>query len=328
MVMGWTERIFDIRGDGDFNRAALDVFRFQAERCAPYREYISLVDVNPSTVDSVEKIPFLPVEFFKTHRIYCGDHNPEAVFTSSGTTGSVPSRHYVASLELYKTSYETCFRKFYGDPGSMAIFALLPGYLERSGSSLVTMVEGLVKEGTGGGFFLNEHEKMLRLMEHEASAGRKIMLIGVSFALWELAEKQKISFPGVTVIETGGMKGRRREITRAELHAILKESFGVKHIHSEYGMTELLSQAWSAGEGVFHCPGWMKILVRDMHDPLEYLPQGRTGGVNVIDLANVYSCSFISTGDLGTLLPGGGFSVEGRMAGSDIRGCNLMVSGL
>jgi hypothetical protein len=231
----------------------------------------------------------------------------------------------VADLSLYEESFTRGFRLFYGDPADWTIFALLPNYLERGGSSLVYMAEKLMAAGHGGGFFLHDHDALLRGMEAAAAEGRKILLLGVSFALWELAEKHRFTFPELTVMETGGMKGRRREITREELHGILRGSFGVDRIHSEYGMAELLSQAYSAGEGIFRCPPWMRVRVRDLHDPFETLPDGRTGGVDVIDMANRYSCSFIETQDLGQRYADGSFRIRGRIDRSEIRGCNLMV---
>lgn len=322
-----TDEIFNISTAADFPAAALDIFRFQAEHCAPYREYISHLGVDPVQVDTVGKIPFLPIEIFKSHRVYCGTDEPQTVFTSSGTTGQTPSCHYVASLPLYEESFTKGFELFYGSPQQTALFALLPNYLERSGSSLVYMADRLIRMGDGGGFFLHDHDELLRQLDKAAQDGKNILLLGVSFALWELAEKRRFNHPNLTVMETGGMKGRREEITREELHAILCDSFGVTSIHSEYGMTELLSQGYSAGDGLFRCPPWMKIIIRDTYDPLETLPNGHTGGINVIDLANLYSCSFIETQDLGVGYADGSFRILGRIDKSEIRGCNLMVAG-
>jgi hypothetical protein len=235
----------------------------------------------------------------------------------------------VADLSLYEESFTRGFGLFYGDPADWSIFALLPGYLEREGSSLVYMAEGLIRAGVSaggdGGFFLHDHRALLEAMDRAAAGGRKMLLLGVSFALWELAETHRFRYPRLTVMETGGMKGRREEITRDALHAILRESFGVAAIHSEYGMAELLSQAYSAGEGVFRSPPWMRVLTRDLYDPLDLLPPGRSGGINVIDLANVYSCSFLETQDLGAVFADGSFRVDGRIDRSEIRGCNLLI---
>lgn len=321
-----TETIFDIHDADEFRSAALKTFRFQAECCAPYREWIGYLGIDPAAVDAVEEIPFLPIETFKSHRVWsAGNRKEEKLFTSSSTTGQQPSRHHVADLALYEESFTRGFRLFYGDPAEYAIFALLPGYLEREGSSLVYMADRLIRAGEGGGFFLRDHRAMLRAMDAAAAGGKKMMLLGVSFALWELAERHRFSYPRLTVVETGGMKGQREEITREALHAILRDSFGVRAIHSEYGMAELLSQGWSSGDGVFRCPPWMRVLTRDLHDPLERLPAGRSGGIDVIDLANVYSCSFIETQDLGAVFADGSFRVDGRIDRSETRGCNLLL---
>lgn len=319
--------IFEIQNEAAFDAAVLEIFRFQAEHCPPYKEYIGYLGIHPQSVDRVEQIPFLPIEIFKSHKVYAGQNAPEIIFTSSATTGQTPSSHYVADLSVYEKSFTEGFIRFYGDPADYSIFALLPNYLERSGSSLVYMADRLIAAGEGGGFFLHDHDALVRSMEAAAAKGRKILLLGVSFALWELAEKYRFSFPNLTVMETGGMKGQREEITRDELHAILCASFGVEKIHSEYGMAELLSQAYSDGDGLFRCPPWMRIVIRDTYDPLEPLPAGRTGGVNITDLANVYSCSFIETQDLGIRYADGSFRIQGRIDKSEIRGCNLMAEG-
>ena len=244
-----------------------------------------------------------------------------------GQTALLPlrARHPVADLSLYEESFMRGYRPFYGDPAEYAIFALLPGYLEREGSSLVYMADRLIRAGEGGGFFLRDHPVLLRAMDSAAEKGKKMVLLGVSFALWELAERYRFSYPGLTVMETGGMKGRREEITRGALHAILCDSFGVPTIHSEYGMAELLSQGYSAGDGVFRCPPWMRVLTRDLYDPLERLSCGRPGGIDVIDLANRYSCSFIQTQDRGAVFADGSFRVDGRIDRSEVRGCNLLI---
>ncbi len=316
-----TKSIFSIATQADFDRVALEIFRFQAEACAPYREYLELLGVDPAAVERSEQIPFLPIELFKSHRVYCGSNPPQQIFTSSSTTGQTPSRHYVADLRIYEEAFTRSFELFYGPAEQTAIFALLPNYLERESSSLIYMVEGLIHRG-GGGFYLYDHDALLRDME--AHQGKKILL-GVSYALWDLAEEQRGALHDVIVMETGGMKGRREELPREEFHRLLCDAFGVQAIHSEYGMAELMSQAYSDGKGIFRTPSWMRVWVRDLNDPFRLLPHGATGGVNLIDLANLYSCSFLQTQDLGKLYEDGSFRILGRISGSEIRGCNLLV---
>lgn len=316
-----TKSIFSIATQADFDRMTLDVFRFQAEACAPYREYLELLGVDPAAVECPKQIPFLPIELFKSHRVYCGSNPPQQIFTSSSTTGQTPSRHYVADLRIYEEAFTRSFELFYGPAEQTAIYALLPNYLEREGSSLIYMVEGLIRRG-GGGFYLYDHDALLRDME--AHQGKKILL-GVSYALWDLAEEQRGALRDVIVMETGGMKGRREELPREEFHRLLCDAFGVQSIHSEYGMAELMSQAYSDGNGIFRTPPWMRICVRDLNDPFRLLPNGATGGVNLIDLANLYSCSFLQTQDLGKVYDDGSFRILGRISGSEIRGCNLLV---
>lgn len=316
-----TKSIFSIATQADFDRMTLEVFRFQAEACAPYREYLELLGVDPAAVECPKQIPFLPIELFKSHRVYCGSNPPQQIFTSSSTTGQTPSRHYVADLRIYEEAFTRSFELFYGPAEQTAIYALLPNYLEREGSSLIYMVEGLIRRG-GGGFYLYDHDALLRDME--AHQGKKILL-GVSYALWDLAEEQRGALHDVIVMETGGMKGRREELPREEFHRLLCDAFGVQSIHSEYGMAELMSQAYSDGNGIFRTPPWMRICVRDLNDPFRLLPNGATGGVNLIDLANLYSCSFLQTQDLGKVYDDRSFRILGRISGSEIRGCNLLV---
>ena len=316
-----TKSIFSIATQADFDRMTLEVFRFQAEACAPYREYLELLGVDPAAVECPKQIPFLPIELFKSHRVYCGSNPPQQIFTSSSTTGQTPSRHYVADLRIYEEAFTRSFELFYGPAEQTAIYALLPNYLEREGSSLIYRVEGLIRRG-GGGFYLYDHDALLRDME--AHQGKKILL-GVSYALWDLAEEQRGALHDVIVMETGGMKGRREELPREEFHRLLCDAFGVQSIHSEYGMAELMSQAYSDGNGIFRTPPWMRICVRDLNDPFRLLPNGATGGVNLIDLANFYSCSFLQTQDLGKVYDDGSFRILGRISGSEIRGCNLLV---
>ncbi|MCU0456839.1 MAG: acyltransferase [Bacteroidales bacterium] len=322
------ERIFGISGEQDFSETALEVFRFQYGGNKVYSEFLANLGTDIRGTGGIEKIPFLPAEFFRTHRIITGNHPPATVFVSSGTTGQEPSRHYVADTSVYERSFLSSFSLFYGDPSQYMIAALLPSYTERENSSLVYMMDRLIRMSSwkGSGFYRDNTTLMLLEIEKAAKAGFKVFLMGVSFALMDLAEKHSPDLKEVTVMETGGMKGRRKEITRAELHSILKKAFNVDAIHSEYGMTELLSQAYSNGEGIFRCPPWMKILIRDTQDPLTVTGQpGITGGINIIDLANIHSCSFIATGDLGKLHAGGSFEVLGRIDNSDVRGCNLLV---
>ena len=318
--------IFDCTAS-DFGPLALEVFRFQYRENATYRTFCQHLGFTPGQVDTSHRIPFLPIQFFKSHRVVSGEFSPEIIFTSSGTTGQIPSKHYVADKAIYEESFIRSFQMRYGSPDRYCILALLPSYLERGGSSLVYMVNALI-EASGhpeGGFYLHEHELLAEKLRRLDSHGTPVLLIGVSFALLDLVEKYSFQLKNTIVMETGGMKGRRKEIIRQELHSKLREGFGVDRIHSEYGMTELLSQAYSAGSGKFVCPPWMEILIRDPEDPLTLLPPGKTGGVNIIDLANLNSCSFIATQDLGKLLPDGGFEILGRYDHADLRGCNLMA---
>ena len=319
--------IFNLQNPFEFNETARSLFRYQYRNNSIYRSFVDALGISESKVYHPEQIPFLPVSFFKTHKITTGDFIEEAVFESSGTTGSESSRHYVADTGLYETSFTRGIELFYGDLSQYAVFALLPSYLERRNSSLVYMVEKIRMKSNQqmGGFFLHELETLQKQLTEAHDAGLKIMLFGVTFALLEMAEKFPVSIPGAVVFETGGMKGRRKELTRMELHEKLCSGFGVAKIHSEYGMTELLSQAWSAGDGIFRCPPWMRVLIADTNDPLSYIETGRTGGINIIDLANFHSCSFLATQDLGRVFDDGSFEVLGRFDNSDIRGCSLLA---
>lgn len=322
------QRIFSIRGDEDFNSLCYDIFRFQYETNPVCNEFSRLLRIDPSDLTSYKKIPFLPVSFFKDHEIISGkDLQIEKIFTSSGTTGTIPSRHLVSDMELYRESFSRSFRLFYGDPASYLILALLPGYLERQGSSLVYMLDCLINESkhNGSGFFLDDLKGLYEKLKNSEFDRRKTILFGASYALLDFAEKFPIDLSGAIIMETGGMKGRRKEMIREELHEVLCRRFNVEKIHSEYGMTELLSQAYSQGNGIYRTPPWMKVLIRDTNDPLSYLPAGQTGGINIIDLANIHSCSFIATQDLGRLHEDGSFEVLGRFDDSDVRGCNLLV---
>lgn len=316
------DRILAIDDRASFEAAALDLFRFQAERCEPYRRYIGLLGIDPADVVRVEDIPFLPIELFKSEAIYCGEAEPEIIFTSSNTGGTTPSRHMMGSTEVYRRTFTEAFRRFYGDVTGWSIYGLLPNYLEREGSSLVYMVDHLIRMAGSGGFYLNDYERLIADMEADP---KPKLLLGVSYALWDVAEGYAPKLSNTIVMETGGMKGRRKELSKSELHAILTRGFGVERIHSEYGMAELTSQAYSDGEGLFTAPPWMRVLVRDVNDPFDHSPAGGRGGIDIVDLANITSCAFIQTQDRGALLDDGRFRVEGRIAGSDIRGCNLLI---
>jgi len=318
-------KIFTISTSEEFAALALKIFQLQYDKVKVYRDFCDLLRTTPASVKTIQDIPFLPIEFFKQQRVISSEKNSEKTFTSSGTTG-IPSKHYVADLEIYKRSFTTAFTEFYGHPQEFIILALLPSYLEQEGSSLVFMVHHLIKESNDpqSGFYLNNSKALIDILHQSENQNKKTVLIGVSYALLDLIENQSFQLENTVVMETGGMKGRRKEMIKDELHQILKKGFGVSGIHSEYGMTELLSQSYSEGEGVFKCPPWMQILIRDPEDPLT-LFEGKTGGINVIDLANIHSCSFIATQDLGKVFADGSFEILGRFDTSDIRGCNLMV---
>ena len=320
--MSFSEKIFSISSDAEFEAAALELFRRQAEQCPPYSEYISLLGVNPAEVNRVEDIPFMPIEFFKWRDVYCGEGEPEKVFTSSNTGGTVASRHMMQSLALYEQAFSRAFEQFYGAAEGWSIYGLLPNYLQREGSSLVYMVDRLIARCGSGGFYLDEYEKLIADM---AADTKSKILLGVSYALWDLAEQYAPKLENTIVMETGGMKGQREELPKSEFHKILTEAFGVEKIHSEYGMAELTSQAYSSGDGVFRAPAWMRVVVRDVNNPLKMLPAGSRGAVSIIDLANISSCAFIATQDVGRTFADGTFMIEGRLSGADIRGCNLLV---
>lgn len=321
------KEIFSIQTEAEFSDAALRVFQHQALHCAVYQAYITNLGIKPESVTSVDKIPFLPISFFKTQAVLSDTRQPEITFTSSGTTGMVQSRHLVTDVSLYDESFNTAFQQFYGDPKDICILALLPSYQEREGSSLIYMVDALIdqSEHPDSGYFLYNLDDLYVRLKALKAAGQKTLLIGVTYALLDFVEAYQVDFPGLIVMETGGMKGKRKEMVREELHAILQVGFGVPAIHSEYGMTELLSQAYSAGNGIFNCPPWMKIRLRDTNDPLSSPERGKSGGINVIDLANINSCAFIATQDLGRIYEDQSFEVLGRFDNSDIRGCNLLV---
>lgn len=324
-----TEEIFRVADNQSFETTALEIFRLQAAECPVYREYLQLLGTDAGSISDIFSVPFMPVTFFRDHNIFTGEGVPEQVFTSSGTAGMHRSHHSVRSLALYNESLERTFRLFYGDPSEYAIMGLLPSYLEREGSSLIYMVNRLMtlSGNSCGGFFLDDYEALMKAIDSARLAGVRVLLIGVTFALLDMAESHREDLSDALIMETGGMKGRRREMIRDEVHEIIMEAFGVTSVHSEYGMTELLSQAYSAGEGLFRSPPWMKVLIRDSHDPMAHsVASGASGGISVIDLANIWSCSFIDTDDLGRMHEGGLFEVQGRFDEADLRGCNLLVS--
>ncbi|MBS1502997.1 MAG: acyl transferase [Bacteroidetes bacterium] len=322
------EQVFSIGNDHEFAETALQAFRFQAENCAVYREFIGNLHIDHATIKRMEDIPFLPVSFFKSHDVLSTNDPAEVIFTSSGTTGMISSKHLVTDVGWYEESFRRGFELFYGDLRHYCVLALLPSYLEREGSSLIYMAEDLVKRSGNpdSGFYLYNHDDLYRQLKKQQQLKKPTILIGVTFALLDFVAQYRLDFPELIVMETGGMKGRRREMIREELHRVLCKGFGITSVHSEYGMTELLSQAYSKGDGIFNCPPWMKILTRDTNDPVSNLAGGQTGGINVIDLANINSCSFIATQDLGKVYPGGSFEVLGRFDNSDIRGCNLLIA--
>jgi len=319
--------IFTIASKKEFEKTTLKVFRHQYYNNTVYRDFCGFLGKDKQNVKSVKEIPFLPIQFFKTRDVVSSNNPVQVTFTSSGTTGMVTSRHLVTDTDYYDKSFRLAFSQFYGNIEDYAVLALLPSYLEREGSSLIYMVDDLIQHSNNpdSGFYLHNYDELITKLVALDNAGQNVLLIGVTYALLDLVEKQNFSLKSTIIMETGGMKGRRREMIREELHEMLCNGFGVSKIHSEYGMTELLSQAYSLGDGIFECPPWMDILVRDTEDALAYIDYGKTGGINVIDLANINSCSFIATQDLGKKYPNQSFEVLGRFDNSDIRGCNLMV---
>jgi len=321
------EQVFSIGSENDFSKLALQIFQHQAKHNKVYNQFLTGIGANAEAITNIDQIPFLPIEFFKAHRILSVDAEPEVIFTSSGTTGMITSSHMVTDVSWYLDSFRKAFELFYGDIKSYTVLALLPAYLEREGSSLIYMADDLIKQSNNpdSGFYLYNHQDLYEQLIKQHQANKPTLLIGVTFALLDFVESYTINFPELIVMETGGMKGRRKEMIREELHNTLCAGFGVDKIHSEYGMTELLSQAYSKGDGVFNCPPWMKIMIRDTNDPFTNLPYGKIGGINIIDLANINSCSFLATQDLGEVEPDGSFEILGRFDHSDIRGCNLLV---
>lgn len=316
------DSIFSIKSENDFNEIALAVFRYQYSKNQVYQDFVNYLKVDPKKIEGHSQIPFLPIQFFKTHPVITGTSKVQTTFYSSGTTQTELSQHLICDLEIYNQSLLHGFELAFGPVDSYSIFALLPSYHQNKNSSLLYMVDKLIQQsGNAGGFFLENHDELIESIEQQKKF-KKVMLIGVSYALLDLAEK-KCNLSGCIIIETGGMKGRRKEMTKADLHALLKNGLNVPSVGSEYGMTELLSQAWSKGDGLFNCPPWMKVLTREYNDPLEIITE-KTGGINVIDLANIHSCSFIATQDLG-IVRGNQFEIAGRFDNADLRGCNLLV---
>lgn len=322
-----TSEIFKINNDKQFNDLAIKIFNFQWKNVNIYQQFCQALKVEPAKIKHYSQIPFLPIEFFKSHKVIPDNFNSQLIFTSSGTSSVQNSKHFVHDLSIYELSFRKTFHRFFGAPNQYAIFALLPSYLERTGSSLIYMCEKLIDDSENdlSGFYLFNFEELIESIEKAKAKKKKIFFIGVTFALLELAEKHKVDLSETIILETGGMKGRRKEMVREELHEILQNSFSVKNIFSEYGMTELLSQAYFTEKKYFECPPWMKVLMRDTEDPLSFIEFGKTGGINVIDLANIYSCSFIATQDLGKAIDEQKFEVLGRFDNSDLRGCNLLV---
>lgn len=321
-----TEYLNNINADS-FRNIALSVFRHQYLNNELYRDFTNALNVSPDDVNTLKDIPFLPISFFKTHHIATGDwQQPELVFESSGTTGDIPGRHFVYDAGIYRQSLLDGFKSFYGAPQQYVIIALLPSYLERRNASLVHMANVLMQESghPDCGFYLNEWDKLKEVLLANEVSGQKVLLLGVTFALLDFAEMHPMQFRHIIVMETGGMKGRREEWTRYQVHSFLKKQWGLTQVHSEYGMTELLSQAYAEADGIFRPANTMRVLVRDINDPLEVSETG-TGCLNIIDLANIHSCSFIATDDIGKLATDGAFEVLGRLDHAALRGCSLMV---
>jgi len=322
-----TDKIFNISSDKEFKDLTLKVFKFQFENNLIYRSFCDLLYKHPSDINAIEDIPFLPIQFFKSHNVLSSKDSIKKTFTSSGTTGSLTSKHHVTDLRIYEESFQKGFQHFYNNIEDYVVLALLPSYLERDGSSLIYMVDDMIKSSkhTESGFYLNNLDELASTLKMLEAKGQQTLLIGVSFALLDLVENYDFDLQHTIIMETGGMKGRRKEMIRTELHNTLKKGFGVTNIHSEYGMTELMSQAYSKGNGSFKCPPWLKILIRDTEDALSVTTNKTSGGINIIDLANINSCAFIATQDLGKIHVDNTFEVIGRFDNSDIRGCNLMV---
>lgn len=317
-----------LESQNNFEELALRVFNYQYNTIELYSKFVDLLGVQPQQVKTLKDIPFLPIQMFKYHQLMTPNMEVQAVFKSSGTTGGQRSTHFVQSTDLYTYSFTSAFEQFYGSVKDYTVLALLPSYLEQGESSLVFMVDALIRQSnnTESGFYLDNYDELVKSLKRLDKEGKKVLLIGVSYALLDLVELETFALKNTIIMETGGMKGRRKEMIKEELHGVLRNGFGVNHIHSEYGMTELLSQAYSLKEGVFETPSWMRIMVRDASDPLSWVNNGVTGGINVIDLANYYSCAFIATQDLGKVHSENTFSIMGRFDDADVRGCNLLLA--
>ena len=326
-MTSFIKEIFNINSSEQFNEVCLKVFNYQYKENKIYKKYVDELKVKINNIENCDQIPFLPVEFFKTHKIITGTGVVQKIFKSSGTTGFVASSHYITDLNIYEKSFVKTFNLFYGKPEKYTFLALLPSYSERNDSSLIYMVQKLmnISNKKDNRFYLYDHQELFEKITDLEKQNKKTILFGVSFALIDFFEKYNIELKHTTIIETGGMKGRKKEIVREELHSVIKSATGLSGIHSEYGMTELLSQAYSKSNNLYKTPPWMKILIRDTNDPFDYIETGKSGGINIIDLANIYSCSFIETKDLGKIHKDNSFEVLGRFDNSDIRGCNLMV---
>ncbi len=328
LPQGLIKRIFSIQTQYEFKNCALEVFRFQAENNTVYAQWLNLLKCDVASVNDLNQIPFLPIQFFKTHTVLSGKGSPDSItFTSSGTTGQVTSKHSVTDVKLYEQSFTNCFELFYGKPNDYCILALLPSYLDRKGSSLVYMANYLIEASQHplSNFFLHNIEELKNVIEQLKETQQKVLVLGVSYALMDLADMNITLTENFTVMETGGMKGKRKELLKSELHQYLKERFKINHIHSEYGMTELLSQAYLRTSDYFDSPPWTQFLIREVNHPQHIRTDFKTGGINIIDLANINSCAFIATQDLGRLTPTGQLQLMGRFDNSDVRGCNLMV---
>lgn len=326
-MQNWFQQIKNIKSVSDFNNQALEAFNYQYKNVEVYNNYCRLLNIVPQNINHYTQIPFLPIEFFKSHKIIDKTTTEEVIFTSSGTTGMITSKHYVANTEIYMDSFSQAFDQFYGNPSEYCILALLPSYIQRGRSSLVFMAKHLIEQSKHpkSGFYLDNYNELIKTLKELNNTNQKIILLGVTYALLDIVEQFPINLKQTIIMETGGMKGKRKELIREELHKILCKGFGVESIHSEYGMTELLSQAYSKGQGIFYTPPFMKILIRDTYDPFTYVDSNQSGGINVIDLANIHSCCFIETKDLGKTFADNSFTIIGRFDNSDIRGCNLMV---
>jgi len=320
------KHIFNINNTIDFNNISIEIFKYQQEKCTIYKRFLNLIKFNNTQISDLKQIPFLPVEFFKNHTITTYSKKPTKFFRSSGTTAA-PSKHFYNHLNIYQKSFGLGFNLFYGKPANYAVLALLPSYSQNSNSSLIYMVNALISESNHNlsGFYNNNFKKLFSALQKLKSSGTNTILFGVSYALLDFCTQHPIDFPELTVIETGGMKGRKKEMIRTELHNILCKGFNVNNIHSEYGMTELFSQAYAKEKGLFKCPPWMKVFTRDINDPFSINNSNKAGALNIIDLANLNSCSFIATQDIGTVFPDGSFTVEGRLDNSEMRGCNLIM---